>query len=106
DLFDYKPGLKKFHKTELPDSIRRGQRLTGMTSGQKSFPIAASMYRFAQHGHSGTWVSELLPQTAKIADELCVVKSMYTEAINHDPAITFLQTGSIQAGRPSMGSWI
>ncbi|WP_417378371.1 DUF1501 domain-containing protein [Gimesia sp.] len=106
DLFDYKPGLKKFHKTELPDSIRRGQRLTGMTSGQKSFPIAASMYQFARHGDSGTWMSELLPYTAKIADELCVVKSLYTEAINHDPAITFLQTGSIQAGRPSMGSWI
>lgn len=106
DLFDYKPGLKKFHKTELPDSIRRGQRLTGMTSGQKSFPIAASMYQFARHGDSGTWMSELLPHTAKIADELCVVKSLYTEAINHDPAITFLQTGSIQAGRPSMGSWI
>lgn len=106
DLFDYKPALKKFHKTELPDSIRRGQRLTGMTSGQKSFPIAASMFKFAQHGKSGTWISELLPHTAKIADEMCVVKSLYTEAINHDPAITFLQTGSIQAGRPSMGSWI
>ncbi|WP_417383936.1 DUF1501 domain-containing protein [Gimesia sp.] len=106
DLFDYKPGLRKFHKTELPDSIRRGQRLTGMTSGQKSFPIAASMYQFARHGESGTWMSELLPHTAKIADELCIVKSLYTEAINHDPAITFLQTGSIQAGRPSMGSWI
>lgn len=106
DLFDYKPELKRYHKTELPDSIRRGQRLTGMTSGQKSFPIAASMFRFAQHGKSGTWMSELLPHTAKIADEICVVKSMFTEAINHDPAITFLQTGSIQAGRPSMGSWI
>lgn len=106
DLFDYKPGLKKYHKTELPDSIRRGQRLTGMTSSQKSFPIAASMFRFAQHGKSGTWMSELLPHTAKIADDICVVKSMFTEAINHDPAITFLQTGSIQAGRPSMGSWI
>ncbi|QDU11384.1 DUF1501 domain-containing protein [Gimesia aquarii] len=106
DLFDYKPELKKYHKTELPDSIRRGQRLTGMTSGQKSFPIAASMFRFAQHGKSGIWMSELLPHTAKIADEICVVKSMFTEAINHDPAITFLQTGSIQAGRPSMGSWI
>lgn len=106
DLFDYKPTLKKFHKTELPDSIRRGQRLTGMTSGQKSFPIAASKFKFAQHGKSGTWMSELLPHTAKIADDMCVVKSMYTEAINHDPAITFLQTGSIQAGRPSMGSWI
>lgn len=106
DLFDYKPGLKKFHKTELPDSIRRGQRLTGMTSGQKSFPIAASMFKFAQQGESGTWMSELLPHTAKIADEICVVRSLFTEAINHDPAITFLQTGSIQAGRPSMGSWI
>ena len=106
DLFDYKPGLKKFHKTELPDSIRQGQRLTGMTSGQKSFPIAASMFKFAQQGESGTWMSELLPHTAKIADEICVVKSLFTEAINHDPAITFLQTGSIQAGRPSMGSWI
>ncbi len=106
DLFDYKPDLKKHHKTELPDSIRRGQRLTGMTSGQKSFPIAASKFRFAQHGKSGTWMSELLPHTAKIADQICVVKSIFTEAINHDPAITFLQTGSIQAGRPSMGSWI
>lgn len=106
DLFDYKPGLKKFHKTELPDSVRQGQRLTGMTSGQKSFPIAASMFKFAQQGESGTWMSELLPHTSKIADEICVVKSLFTEAINHDPAITFLQTGSIQAGRPSMGSWI
>ena len=106
DLFDYKPNLKKFHKTELPDSIRRGQRLTGMTATQKSFPIAASMFKFAQHGKSGLWMSELLPHTAKIADDICVIKSMFTEAINHDPAITFLQTGSIQAGRPSMGSWI
>lgn len=106
DLFDYKPQLQKLHKTELPDSIRQGQRLTGMTSGQKSFPISASMFKFAQHGQSGTWMSELLPHTTKIADDICVVKSMFTEAINHDPAITFLQTGSIQAGRPSMGSWI
>ncbi|MCH9652830.1 MAG: DUF1501 domain-containing protein [Planctomycetes bacterium] len=106
DLFDYKPDLKKYHKTELPDSIRRGQRLTGMTAGQNSFPIAASMFQFAQHGKNGRWMSELLPHTAKISDEICVIKSMFTEAINHDPAITFLQTGSIQAGRPSMGSWI
>ena len=106
DLFDYKPGLKKYHKTELPDSIRRGQRLTGMTASQSIFPIAASKFQFAQHGNCGRWMSELLPHTAKIADEICVIKSMYTEAINHDPAITFLQTGSIQAGRPSMGSWI
>lgn len=106
DLFDYKPGLKKYHKTELPDSIRRGQRLTGMTASQSNFPIAASKFQFAKHGSCGRWMSELLPYTAKIADEICVIKSMYTEAINHDPAITFLQTGSIQAGRPSMGSWI
>jgi len=106
DLFDYKPGLKKYHKTELPESIRRGQRLTGMTASQNSFPIAASKFQFAQHGKSGRWISELLPHTAKISDDICVVKSMFTEAINHDPAITFLQTGSIQAGRPSMGSWI
>ena len=106
DLFDYKPDLKKYHKTELPDSIRRGQRLTGMTAGQNSFPIAASMFQFAQHGKNGRWMSELLPHTAKISDEICVIKSMFTEAINHDAAITFLQTGSIQAGRPSMGSWI
>ncbi|MDF1745785.1 MAG: DUF1501 domain-containing protein [Gimesia sp.] len=106
DLFDYKPDLKKYHKTELPDSIRRGQRLTGMTAGQNSFPIAASMFQFAQHGKNGRWMSELLPHTAKISDEICVIKSMFTEAINHDPAITFLQTGSIQAGRPSMGSWL
>ncbi|MFK7778165.1 MAG: DUF1501 domain-containing protein [Gimesia sp.] len=106
DLFDYKPGLKKYHKTELPESIRRSQRLTGMTASQNSFPIAASKFQFAQHGKSGRWISELLPHTAKISDEICVIKSMFTEAINHDPAITFLQTGSIQAGRPSMGAWI
>lgn len=106
DLFDYKPKLAEFHKQELPDSIRMGQRLTGMTSGQKNFPVAASKFKFAQHGQSGMWLSEMLPHTAKIADEICLVRSMYTEAINHDPAITFIQTGSQQPGRPSFGAWV
>ena len=106
DLFDYKPQLRQWNAEELPDSVRRGQRLTGMTSGQSSFPIAASKYKFAQHGQSGAWVSELLPHTARVVDRLCFVKSMFTEAINHDPAITFFQTGSQIAGRPSIGSWL
>ncbi len=106
DLYDYKPLLAKMHGEELPDSVRRGQRLTGMTSGQSSFPLAASLYDFKQHGQSGAWVSELMPHTAKIADELCFIKSMHTEAINHDPAITFFQTGSQQPGRPSIGAWL
>ncbi len=106
DLFDYKPRLQEFHKQELPDSIRMGQRLTGMTSGQKNFPIAASKFKFAQHGQSGMWLSEMLPHTAKIADDICLIRSMHTEAINHDPAITFIQTGSQQPGRPSFGAWV
>jgi len=106
DLFDYKPGLKQFHGQDLPDSVRRGQRLTGMTKDQTTFPIAPSMFRFQQHGASGAWVSELMPHIAKVADELCFVKSMHTEAINHDPAITFMQTGAQLAGRPSFGAWI
>jgi hypothetical protein len=106
DLFDYKPKLKEFQATELPASVRMGQRLTSMTSRQASFPIAASKFKFAQHGHSGAWLSELLPHTAKVADELCFVKSMHTEAINHDPAITFFQTGAQLAGRPSIGAWL
>ena len=106
DLFDYKPALRDRHGDELPDSVRQGQRLTGMSAGQQSLPIAASPYRFRQYGESGAWVSELMPHTAGIVDELCFVKSMYTEAINHDPAVTFVQTGSQQPGRPSMGSWI
>jgi hypothetical protein len=106
DLFDYKPRLKEWHTTELPDSVRRGQRLTGMTSGQSSFPIAASIYKFAQHGQSGAWVSELMPHTARVVDRLCFVKSMFTEAINHDPAITFFQTGAQLSGRPSIGAWL
>ena len=106
DLFDYKPILSKRRGEDLPESIRNGQRLTGMTSGQQSFPLADSLFKFAQHGKSGAWMSELLPYTSKIVDDLCIVKSMYTEAINHDPAITFFQTGHQLPGRPSMGSWL
>ncbi|WP_395748984.1 DUF1501 domain-containing protein [Prosthecobacter sp.] len=106
DLLDHKPGLKKLHGQELPTSVRGDQRLTGMTSGQKSLPITASMFNFARHGQSGAWVSELLPHTGKIIDEICVIRSMHTEAINHDPAVTFLQTGHQQPGRPSFGAWL
>ncbi len=106
DLFDYKPRLRDLAKTELPDSIRGGQRLTGMTSGQTSFPVAPSIFPFPQYGNSGAWVSRLMPNLAKAADDLCFVKSMYTEAINHDPAVTFFQTGFQIAGRPSIGSWL
>lgn len=106
DLFDYKPKLKDLRGTELPDSIRQGQRLTGMTAYQAKFPTAPSIFQFAQHGQSGTWLSELLPYTAKVADDLCVIKSLQTEAINHDPAVMFFQTGFQIAGRPSIGSWI
>ncbi len=106
DLFDYKPMLKKMQGQDLPESVRNGQRLTGMTAGQSSFPLASSIFDFKQRGQSGAWVSDLMPHVAEIADELCFVKSMHTEAINHDPAITFFQTGSQQPGRPSMGSWL
>jgi len=106
ELFDYKPNLKKLHGTELPDSIRRGQRITGMTSGQDSFPVAAPIFSFKQHGKSGTWLSELLPHTSNIVDDIAIIKTMHTDAINHDPAITFIQSGSQQPGRPSMGSWV
>ncbi|QOD60481.1 DUF1501 domain-containing protein [Polaribacter haliotis] len=106
DLFDYKPLLNKMRGQDLPDSVRNGQRLTGMTSGQDSFPLVGSNFKFKQYGESRAWVSDLMPYTAKIVDELCFIKSMHTEAINHDPAITFFQTGSQQAGRPSMGSWM
>src|SRR6266545_1613298 len=105
DLFDYKPGLARLRGSELPASIRMGQRLTGMTATQDRFPIAPSLFKFARHGRCGAWVSELLPHTAQVVDELCFVKSLYTEAINHDPAITFVQTGAQLAGRPSMGAW-
>ncbi len=106
DLFDYKPNMARQFDADLPDSIRQGQRLTGMTSGQKRFPIAPSIFDFKQHGQSGAWVSELMPNIARVSDKLCYIKSMYTEAINHDPAITFFQTGSQIAGRPSIGSWL
>jgi hypothetical protein len=106
ELFDYKPMLTKMRGQDLPESIRKGQRLTGMTSGQESFPLADSLYKFKQHGQSGAWMSELLPYTSQVVDDLCIIKSMHTEAINHDPAITFFQTGSQQSGRPSMGSWL
>src|SRR5260221_709458 len=106
ELFDYKPRLTEFQGQDLPDSVRKGQRLTGMSATQSSFPIVPSKFRFAQHGASGAWISELLPHTAKIADDLTFIKSLHTEAINHDPAVTFLQTGSQLAGRPSIGAWM
>lgn len=106
DLFDYKPEMQKHHGIELPSSVRMGQRITGMTAGQAKFPVAASRFKFVQHGQCGTWLSELLPHTGKIVDEIAIVKSMHTEAINHDPAITFVQTGSEQPGRPCLGSWL
>ena len=106
DLFDYKPGLREHYDKDLPDSVRQGQRVTGMTSGQARFPIAPSIFSFKQYGQAGHWFSELLPHTATLADELCVIRSMHTEAINHDPAMTLLQTGSQVAGRPSFGSWL
>jgi hypothetical protein len=106
ELFDYKPKLREMFGKELPASVRGVQRLTGMSSNQKSFPLAMGKFDFKQHGKSRAWVSDLMPHTAKIVDELCFIKSMHTEAINHDPAITFFQTGSQQAGRPSFGSWL
>ena len=106
DLFDYKPQLKKHQGTELPATVRMGQRITGMTSGQSSLPVASSMFQFKQHGKSGAWLSELLPHHAKIVDDIAIVKTVNTDAINHDPAITFIQSGSQQPGRPSMGAWV
>src|SRR5213593_2717499 len=106
DLLDYKPTLDKLHGSELPASIRMGQRLTGMTSGQSSFPVVKSLFKFAQHGKCGAWVSELIPNIAEIVDDIAVIKTVNTEAINHDPAITFIQTGFQQPGRPCLGSWL
>ena len=106
DLFDYKPLLNKLNGQDLPESVRMGQRLTGMSGNQATLPLAGSLFKFARHGQSGAWVSELLPHTAKMADELCFVRSMHTEHINHDPAITFFQTGHQLPGRPSMGAWL
>jgi hypothetical protein len=105
ELLDEKPELKRLHGTELPESIRQGQRLTGMTSGQSSFPVIASKFGYHSCGQSGTRISELLPHTGKVIDDICIIRSMHTEAINHDPAITFIQTGSQQPGRPSLGAW-
>jgi len=106
DTFDFKPVVRKLHGQELPDSIRNGQRITGMTSGQKSFPVVAPMFEFKKHGRHGTYVSEILPHTAGIVDDLTIVKSVNTEAINHDPAITYINTGVQQPGNASMGSWV
>jgi hypothetical protein len=105
DLFDYKPKMVDFYDKDLPDSVRQGQRLTTMTSGQARFPIAPSKYKFTQHGQAGGWYCELLPWTAKMADDICVVRSMHTEAINHEPAITYIQTGNQVTGRPCLGAW-
>jgi hypothetical protein len=106
DLFDHKPALAKLRGQDLPASVRMGQRLTGMTAFQATFPTAPSIFRFARHGQSGSELSEMLPYTAKVADEIAIIRSLHTEAINHDPAVTFFQTGFQLAGRPSFGSWI
>lgn len=106
ESFDYKPLLRKMMGQELPASVRMGQRLTGMTSNQDSFPLVGSFYDFHQYGESGAWISALFPHTAKLVNEICIIRSMYTEAINHDPALTFFQTGAQQGNRPSMGSWL
>lgn len=106
ETFDYKPKLREMHGQNLPESIRQGQRLTGMTSGQKSFPLVGSYFDFKQHGQSGAWVSSMFPNIAKVVDDLCFVKSLHTEAINHDPALTFMQTGAQVGNRPSMGAWL
>lgn len=106
DLFDYKPKLQEMFGQDLPASIRQGQRLTGMTADQKKFPLAGSAFKFNQYGEAGAWMSELLPYTSKVVDDMCIIRSMYTEAINHDPALTFFQTGAQVGNRPSMGSWL
>ena len=106
DMYDFKPAMRKIHGIELPESIRKGQRLTGMTSGQKSFPCVAPMFDFKRHGKHGTYVSELLPHVAGIVDDITIIKTVNSEAINHDPAITFINTGTQQLGRPSLGAWL
>ncbi|MBS1610983.1 MAG: DUF1501 domain-containing protein, partial [Bacteroidetes bacterium] len=106
ETFEYKPMLEKMHGQDLPDSVRKGQRLTGMSAQQSALPLVGSSFKFEQHGKSGAWISELMPFTGGVADDLCFVKSMYTEQINHDPAITYMQTGNQLPGRPSMGAWI
>jgi hypothetical protein len=106
DLYDYKPKMQEYYDKDLPESVRNGQRLTTMTSGQARFPIAPSMFKFKQYGKSGMWVSELLPHTASMVDDMCFIRSMHTDAINHEPAITFMQTGNMVTGRPCIGSWV
>ena len=106
ESFDYKPSLDKWHGVEIPDSVRGKQRNSGMVASQSTFPLVRSIYDFKQHGQSGAWVSEIFPHTAKVVDELCIINSMYTEAINHEPAVMFMQTGSQISGRPSIGSWL
>ncbi|MBI1904217.1 MAG: DUF1501 domain-containing protein [Planctomycetia bacterium] len=106
DLFDYKPNLADHFDKDLPETVRMGQRITTMTSGQKRLPVAPSLFKFQQHGQNGAWLSELLPNLATVVDDIAIVKSVHTEAINHDPAITYIQTGSQIPGRPSMGAWI
>ena len=106
ETFDYKPELEKWHGKEIPDSVRGTQRNSGMVTDQSTFPLVKSYYDFHQYGQSGAWVSDLFPHTAQIVDDLCIIKSMYTEAINHEPAVMFVQTGSQQSGRPSIGSWL
>lgn len=106
ETFDYKPMLEKMHGQNLPDSVRKGQRLTGMSAQQSALPLVGSSFKFNQYGKSGAWVSELMPHTGAVSDDLCFIKSMYTEQINHDPALTFMQTGNQLAGRPSMGAWV
>ncbi|MGL6096334.1 MAG: DUF1501 domain-containing protein [Fimbriiglobus sp.] len=106
DLFDSKPKMADWYDKDLPEAVRNGQRLTTMTSGQARFPIAPSKYKFARHGQAGTWLSEMLPYMAKMADDLCVVKTMHTEALNHEPAITYIQTGNQVTGRPCLGAWM
>ncbi|GAG31131.1 unnamed protein product, partial [marine sediment metagenome] len=106
DMLDYKPELNRRHGEQLPEEVRKGQRLTAMSGNQASLPLVGSPFRFNQHGEDGNWVSELLPHTAQITDQLCLIKSVHTDAINHGPAITFIQTGSQFPGRPSMGAWL
>lgn len=106
ESFDYKPKLREMMGQELPASIRMGQRLTGMTSGQSSFPLVGSHFDFKQYGEARAWISDLFPHTAGIVDDICIVRSMFTEAINHDPALTFFQTGAQQGNRASFGSWM
>jgi hypothetical protein len=106
ELFDNKPRLIEFQGTDLPESVRNGQRLTGMSASQSTFPVVPSKFALAQRGQSGAWVGDLLPYTAKIADRLTFIKSVHTEEINHDPAVTMMQTGFRLGGRPSMGAWV